>query len=122
MKGDKCERTELTKLDSDADHLPAPSQVAFGDVGNRYELVQRAVPAADTEGPGGFFLHLDLEVHLVRLHLLGQDLDRFKIVEVGQSLIAPFHRHRVGDFLLVDPETTTLSFCSPNSRRTSIRR
>ena len=86
--------------------MPAPSQVAFGDVGNRHELVQRAVPAADTEGPGGFFLHLDLEVHLVGLHLFGQELDRFKIVEVGQSLVAPFHRHRVGDFLFVDPELT----------------
>src|SRR5439155_11114655 len=87
--------------------MPTPAHVALRDVRHRHELIQGTEPAADTERARGLFFHLDLKIHLVLIHLLGQDLDRFKEIQVVESLEAPLHRYGVDDLLFVDPEFTT---------------
>ena len=87
--------------------MAAPKQVPFRDIGDRREPIQGTEPTADTEGSGRLFFDFDIEVHFVRGHLLGEDFDRFKKIQVVQPLETAFHRLGIDDFLFVEPEFAT---------------
>ena len=103
-KRDQTEGPLLAQLAANAPHPPVAAEIAFGDIGDRHQFIQRAEAAADAELACRLFLDLDVEVDLVRVDLLRQNFHRLEEIQIIEALKAPLQRRRIDDVLFVDAQ------------------
>ena len=94
----------LAELASHLEELAPAEEIAFRDVGDEPQLVQRAEAPAHAERAGGLLLDLHVQIDRVRIDLLRNDLDRLEVVQVLETLVAALHGGSIDQLGLIDPQ------------------
>ena len=75
-----------TDLSANTNHVPQAEQIAFRNIGNCRKSIKRAEPATNTELSRGLLFDSHFNVNFIFLHLFGKKLDRFKKIQIVESL------------------------------------